>query len=83
MSRKLKFRGESREIIQSKLLGSLNDEAKVAIILNEKDCQLLLKCLNAARGCDEARESWKWADVFCNDLDKLIGEAFNGRSSPN
>lgn len=61
-----------REVIERKLLAALNDETKVAALLEKQDLDVLIEALEFYEG-----PSFEKTRQFANDFRQLRKEAFN------
>lgn len=66
-----------REVIEGKLLASLSDDSKVAIVLSEPELSDLIEGLMRVAGSTNGPSSkWKRFAAMADDLKKLRREAF-------
>ena len=73
-----------REVIESKLLAALNDENKVAVLLERTDIDHLIYILEfyeTAAGSSHSGRRARWAATMADDLNQLRTAAF-GRAQP-
>lgn len=65
-----------REVIEGKLLAALDDDDKVAIVLSERDCDVLKRALVAFADVTPSKSESEDCQRFVADLNQLTRQAF-------